>query len=559
MSKNINFSGQARQQLLNGVNKLADAVVVTLGPSGRNAIIDNGNGTINSSKDGVTVAKSIELEDRVENMGAQMVKEVASKTNDLAGEGTTTSTLLAREIYKQGLKVLTSGANAVDIKKGIESAVKRTVTYLEDTSKDITEESQLRQVATISANNDQEVGELIFTAMDKVGRDGVITIEESRTGETYLDTVEGMQFARGYKSPYFVTDNNSMQSVLKDPLVLIADKRLTQVKELLPILEAVSQQNKSLLIIADDIDGEALSTLVVNKMRGIIQVVAVKAPEFGDRKKAILEDIAVLTGGTVVSTEKGMRLDKFDSKWFGKAKKATVGKESTTIIDALGEEETISARIEELKAQIDESDSPFEIEKLQERLAAFIGGVAIVHVGGHTEVEMKEKKDRVDDALHATKAALEEGILPGGGIALLNAAEKLATLAKYDPAVKGDTKTGYEIVIKAIQKPFCQILENAGYLDVKANLLGRVKKGSIEAIRKEVLAAGNSWTGYNPREHKIVNMFDEGIVDPTKVTRLALENAASVAGTMLITEAVISITKPANASNEIDPSMFGGM
>ena len=559
MSKNINFSGQARQQLLNGVDKLADAVVVTLGPSGRNAIIDNGNGTINSSKDGVTVAKSIELEDRVENMGAQMVKEVASKTNDLAGDGTTTSTLLAREIYKQGLKVLTSGANAVDIKKGIESAVKRTVTYLEDTSKDITEESQLRQVATISANNDQEVGELIFTAMDKVGRDGVITIEESRTGETYLDTVEGMQFARGYKSPYFVTDNNSMQSVLKDPLVLIADKRLTQVKELLPILEAVSQQNKSLLIIADDIDGEALSTLVVNKMRGIIQVVAVKAPEFGDRKKAILEDIAVLTGGTVVSTEKGMRLDKFDSKWFGKAKKATVGKESTTIIDALGEEETISARIEELKAQIDESDSPFEIEKLQERLAAFIGGVAIVHVGGHTEVEMKEKKDRVDDALHATKAALEEGILPGGGIALLNAAEELATLAKYDPTVKGDTKTGYEIVIKAIQKPFRQILENAGYLDVKPNLLGRVKKGSIEAIRKEVLAAGNNWTGYNPREHKIVNMFDEGIVDPTKVTRLALENAASVAGTMLITEAVISITKPANASNEIDPSMFGGM
>ena len=559
MSKNINFSGQARQQLLNGVNKLADAVVVTLGPSGRNAIIDNGNGTINSSKDGVTVAKSIELEDRVENMGAQMVKEVASKTNDLAGDGTTTSTLLAREIYKQGLKVLTSGANAVDIKKGIDSAVKETVTYLEDTSKDITEESQLRQVATISANNDQEVGELIFTAMDKVGRDGVITIEESRTGETYLDTVEGMQFARGYKSPYFVTDNNSMQSILKDPLVLIADKRLTQVKELLPILEAVSQQNKSLLIIADDIDGEALSTLVVNKMRGIIQVVAVKAPEFGDRKKAILEDIAVLTGGTVVSTEKGMRLDKFDSKWFGKAKKATVGKESTTIIDALGEDAAISARIKELKAQIDESDSPFEIEKLQERLAAFIGGVAIVHVGGHTEVEMKEKKDRVDDALHATKAALEEGILPGGGIALLNAAEELATLAKYDPTVKGDTKTGYEIVIKAIQKPFRQILENAGYLDVKPNLLGRVKKGSIEAIRKEVLAAGNNWTGYNPREHKIVNMFDEGIVDPTKVTRLALENAASVAGTMLITEAVISITKPANASNEIDPSMFGGM
>ena len=554
MSKNINFSGQARQQLLNGVNKLADAVVVTLGPSGRNAIIDNGNGTINSSKDGVTVAKSIELEDRVENMGAQMVKEVASKTNDSAGDGTTTSTLLAREIYKQGLKVLTSGANAVDIKKGIESAVKETVTYLENTSKDITEESQLKQVATISANNDQEVGELIFTAMDKVGRDGVITIEESRTGETYLDTVEGMQFARGYKSPYFVTDNNSMQSVLKDPLILIVDKRLTQVKELLPILEAVSQQNKSLLIIADDIDGEALSTLVVNKMRGIIQVVAVKAPEFGDRKKAVLEDIAILTGGTVVSTEKGMRLDKFDSKWFGKAKKATVGKESTTIIDALGEDAAITARIEELKTQIDESDSPFEIEKLQERLAAFIGGVAIVHVGGHTEVEMKEKKDRVDDALHATKAALEEGILPGGGVALLNAAEHLMHAAQYR---QGDTKTGYEIVIKAIQKPFQQILENAGYLDIKPNLLGRVKKGSIEAIRKEVLAGDSNWTGYNPREHKIVNMFDEGIVDPTKVTRLALENAASVAGTMLTTETVISDLNDNKGPAEIDPSMFG--
>jgi len=554
MSKNISFSSKARQDLLNGVNKLADAVVVTLGPSGRNAIIDNGNGSINSSKDGVTVDKSIELEDRVENMGAQMVKEVASKTNDLAGDGTTTSTLLAREIYRQGLKVLTNGANAVDIKKGIDSAVKETIEYLEETSKDITEESQLRQVATISANNDQEVGELIFTAMDKVGRDGVITIEESRTGETYLDTVEGMQFSRGYKSPYFVTDNNSMLSVLKDPLILLTDKRLNQVKELLPILEAVSQQNKSLLIIADDIDGEALSTLVVNKMRGIIQVAAVKAPEFGDRKKAILEDIAVLTGGTVVSTEKGMRLDKFDSKWFGRAKKVTVGKESSTIIDALGDAEPIEARVEELKAQIDESNSPFEIEKLQERLAAFIGGVAIVNVGGHTEVEMKEKKDRVDDALHATKAALEEGILPGGGIALLNAAKDLIVKTKQ---LKGDTKTGYEIVIKAIQKPFQQILQNAGYTD-ETNIFGFIKKGGVESIKRQVLA-GDTWTGYNPREQKIVNMFEEGIVDPTKVTRLALENAASVAGTMLITEAVISLDKQNNGPSEIDPSMFGPM
>ena len=544
MSKQISYSNDARQKLLKGVDKLADAVVVTLGPSGRNALIGN-----SSTKDGVTVAKSIELEDPIENMGAQMVKDVASKTNDLAGDGTTTSTLLAREIYKQGLTLLNKGANSVDIKKGIDSAVIQVVDYLEELSKDVTEEEQIKQVATISANNDKEVGELIFTAMDKVGRDGVVTIEESRTGETYLDTVEGMQFDRGYKSPYFVTDNNSMQAVLKDPLILITDKRLNQVKEILPILEAVSQQNKSLLIIADDVDGEALSTLVVNKMRGILQTVAVKAPEFGDRKKAILEDIAILTGGTVVSTEKGMRLDKFDSKWFGKAKKATISKDSTT-------EETIEARVEELKAQIEESTSPFEIEKLQERLAAFIGGVAIVNVGGHTEVEMKEKKYRVEDALHATKAALEEGILPGGGIALLNAAGKLATIARYDPDIKGDTKTGYEILIKAIQKPFSQILENAGYQENVPNIFRPIKKGSIEAIKRDIFK-GSDWTGYNPREHKIVNMFDEGIIDPTKVTRLALENAASVAGTMLTTETVISDLNDNKGPAEIDPSMFG--
>ena len=350
------------------------------------------------------------------------------------------------------------GANAVDIKKGIDEAVESVIDYLETLSKEITDEEQLKQVATISANNDTEVGELISTAMDKVGRDGVVTIEESRTGETYLETVEGMQFSRGYKSPYFVTDNNSMQAVLRDPLILITDKKLNQVKELLPILEAVSQQNKSLLIIADDIDGEALSTLVVNKMRGILQAVAVKAPEFGDRKKAMLEDIAVLTGGTVVSTEKGMRLDKFDSSWFGKSKKITVGKDFTTIIDALGEEEKIQGRVEELKTQIDESKSPYEIEKLQDRLAAFIGGVAIVHVGGLTELEMKEKKDRVDDALHATKAALEEGILPGGGVALLNASKMLAGSLGDD--FQGDKLIGYDIVVKATEKPFYQILEN---------------------------------------------------------------------------------------------------
>ncbi len=544
MDKKIVFSSEARVALLEGVNKLADAVVATLGPAGRNAIIEQDMGNPVSTKDGVTVAKSIDLEDRVQNIGAQLVKQASIKTAEQAGDGTTTSTLLAREMYKQGLEVMTKGANAVDVKRGIDEAVKKVVEYLENSlSKEITDEEQLKQVATISANNDTEVGELISTAMDKVGRDGVVTIEESRTGETYLETVEGMQFSRGYKSPYFVTDNNSMQAVLRDPLILITDKRLNQVKELLPILEAVSQQNKSLLVIADDIDGEALSTLVVNKMRGILQAVAVKAPEFGDRKKGILEDIATLTGGTVVSTEKGMRLDKFDTNWLGKAKKVTVGKENTTIIDAQGPEEDIEQRVNEIRNQVDESNSPYEIEKLQERLAAFIGGVAIVHVGGHTEIEMKEKKDRVDDALHATKAALEEGILPGGGIALLNASKMLTGF--IGDVDSQDQQTGYDIVIQATEKPFYQILENAGYSNKQI--------GDIE--EDVVVKEGDIWAGYNPREQKVVNMFESGIIDPTKVTRLALENAASVAGTMLITETVISNIKK-EENKGIDPSMM---
>ena len=542
MDKKIVFSSEARVALLDGVDKLANAVVATLGPSGRNAIIEQDMGNPISTKDGVTVAKAIDLEDRVENIGAQLVKQASIKTGEQAGDGTTTSTLLAREIYKQGLEVMAQDANAVDIKRGIDSAVEKVVEYLQEYSIEITDEEQLKQVATISANNDTEVGELISTAMDKVGRDGVVTIEESRTGETYLETVEGMQFSRGYKSPYFVTDNNTMQAVLRDPLILIADKRLNQVKEILPILEAVSQQNKSLVIISDDIDGEALSTLVVNKMRGILQAVAIKAPDFGDRKKAMLEDIAVLTGGTVVSSEKGMRLDKFDTAWLGTAKKVSVGKDVTTIIDAQGSEESIKARVEELKSQIDESTSNYEIEKLQERLAAFIGGVAIVHVGGHTEVEMREKKDRVDDALHATKAALEEGILPGGGIALLNASKFLAsTIGDVDGV---DQQKGYDITVQAIEKPFYQILENAGY--------------ALESIRdteEEVINSDDTWVGYNPRSKEIVNMLDSGIVDPTKVTRLALENAASVAGTMLITETVISNIKEKESAS-IDPNMM---
>jgi len=544
MDKKIIFSNKARLELLNGIDKLADEVVATLGPAGRNAIIEQNMGSPISTKDGVTVAKSIDLEDRVENIGAQIVKQASIKTADQAGDGTTTSTLIAREIYKQGLEFMDKGANAVEVKRGIDKAVKLVVDYLEETlSKEITDEEQLKQVATISANNDTEVGELISTAMDKVGRDGVVTIEESRTGETYLETVEGMQFSRGYKSPYFVTDNNSMQAVLRDPLILITDKRLNQVKELLPILEAVSQQSKSLVIIGDDIDGEALSTLVVNKMRGILNCVAVKAPEFGDRKKAILEDIATLTGGTVVSTEKGMRLEKFDSEWFGNAKKVTVGKDLTTIIDALGKEDKIEDRVKELKNQIDESNSPYEIEKLQDRLAAFIGGVAIVHVGGHTEVEMKEKKDRVDDALHATKAALQEGILPGGGVALLNASKMLC---QEIGGAEGDQQTGFDIVIKATEKPFYQILANAGY---SANESGDIEE---DVMKRE----GDLWAGYDLRESKVVNMFKEGIIDPTKVTRLALENAASVAGTMLITETVVSNIKEKNETAGIDPSMM---
>ena len=460
MSKQISFSKDAREKLLSGVNQLADAVVCTLGPSGRNVFIQQQGGNPTSTKDGVTVAKEVELEDPIENTGAQAVKQVAIESARLAGDGTTTATLLAREIYSQGLSEL-QNANAVEVKRGIDIATKAVIEYLrEEYSKEVTEEEQIKQVATISGNNDPEVGNLIATAMDKVGRDGLVTIEESKTGETYLETVEGMQFNRGYKSPYFVTDNNTMTSVLNNPLILITDKRIQHVKEMLPLLESVSQQNKDLLIIADDIDGEALSTLVVNKMRGILRVVAVKAPEFGDKKKAMLEDIAALTGGTVVSEEKGMKLDKFNLEWFGKSRKVTVGKDDTTIVDGKGTEEAIAERIEQLKEQIENTVSPYEIEILQDRLAKLIGGVAMIHVGGHTEVEMKEKKDRVDDALHATKAALQEGILPGGGIALLNASFHL----KENPLVAQhpDQQKGFDIIIKALQKPFKQILLNAG-------------------------------------------------------------------------------------------------
>ena len=541
MSNQIKFSAAARSQLLAGVEKLAKAVTATMGPNGRNVIIEQSQGMPVSTKDGVTVAKAIDLEDVMENIGAQLVKQASIRTADQAGDGTTTSTLLASAILTRGMAAISNKeANAVEVKKGIEQAAKEVLEYLDNMSVEITDEQQLKQVATISANNDQEVGELIAASMDKVGRDGVVTIEESRTGETYLEVVEGMQFGRGYKSPYFVTDNNSMSAVLNNPLVLITDKRVTAAKELLPILEACSSQNKSLLIIADDIDGEALSTLVVNKMRGILQVVAVKAPEFGDRKKAMLEDIAILTGGTVVSTEKGMRLDKFNSEWLGKARKVTVGKDETTIVDGKGTEDAIEQRVEEIKSLIDNSASPYEIEILQDRLGRLIGGVAIVHVGGHSEVEMKEKKDRVEDALHATKAALEEGILPGGGTALYRAAMAINN-GKDDT----DNAKGQTILFNAIMEPLQTILKNAGY-----------NAGSLIQVMNMIDDEEDFWMGYDLSNFKVINMLEHGIIDPAKVTRLALENAVSVAGTVMITEAVVSNIKKDEKSDEVDLSQF---
>ena len=549
MARDIKFGIDARKQLLNGVNKLADAVVATLGPAGRNVLIENKGTTPASTKDGVTVAKSIDLEDKLENVGAQLVKQASIKTADKAGDGTTTSTLLAREIFAQGLEYVGEGHNATQIKRGIDLAVQDVVGFLGSEVKEITEEGQLEQVATISANNDPEVGKLISTAMDKVGIEGVVTIEESKTGETYLETVEGIQFDRGYKSPYFVTDNSTMTAVLRNPLILLLDKRIQQVKELLPVLEACSSQNKSLLIIADDIDGEALSTLVVNKMRGTLGVCAVRAPQFGERKTAMLEDIAILTGGQVVSTEKGMRLDKFNPDWLGKANKVTVTKDKTTIIDAQGETEAIEERVADIKQLIDDSTSPYEKETLQDRLAKFVGGVSIVYVGGQTEVEMKEKKDRVEDALHATRAALEEGILPGGGTALLHSADWMTANIEEDSTHA--VRLGYDIVIGAIERPFYQIMENAGYAEIE-----------IAEIEKEIKETQDFWTGYNPIEDDIFNMYKEGIIDPMKVTRLALENAASVAGTMLLTEAVVTDIPSEDGGNDpmagIDPSMLMG-
>jgi len=541
MSKQIVFSKEAREQLLNGVKKLSNAVTATLGPNGRNVLINQGAQGIQSTKDGVTVAKSISLKDPIEDTGAQIVKQASIKTADMAGDGTTTSTLLAAAILERGMNAIESkGANAVEVKRGIEEAAKEVLAYIKDQSVDISDEKQLHQVATISANSDEEVGKLITSALDRVGHDGVVTVEESRTGETSLETVEGMQFDRGYKSPYFVTDNNTMTAVMNKPLILITEDRVTTAKQFLPILEACSQQSRGLVVIADDIDGEALSTLVVNKMRGILNAVAIKAPDFGDKKKASLEDIAILTGGTVVSKEKGMRLDKFDPSWLGEARKVTVTKEATTIIDGKGTEEALVDRLEELKAQIDASSSPYEKEQLQNRLGRLIGGIAIIHVGGHTEIEMKEKKDRVDDALHATKAAIEEGILPGGGIALYKAA-----MAINNGKADTDNAMGHNILFNSIMEPLQTILKNAGY-----------NAHSLIQVMNMIDDEDDFWYGYNLSKSLVVNMLDEGIIDPAKVTRLALENAVSVAGTLILTECVMVEEESDNASPEMDMSQF---
>ena len=541
MSKIIEFGPEARAKLVSGIDTMANAVVSTLGPNGRNVVISKPGQTPQSTKDGVTVAKNISLDDPTEELGVQMLKQAAIKTADNAGDGTTTSTLLAREMVNAGLSALDDGANAVDIKRGIDAAVEQVITQLRSINEDVSSPEQLEQIATISANNDETVGKLISRAMEKVGREGVVHIEESKTGETYLETVEGMQFNRGFKSPYFVTNNNTMTSTLNDVYVLVADHTFTSVKELLPILEGVSNTNKSLLIIAKDIDNEALATLIVNKMRGTLKVCAVKAPEFGDRQKLVLEDIATLTGGQVFSKEKGMKLEKFSWEWFGEARVATISKEKTTIVDGKGSEEAITNRVEELATQIENAQTPFEMESLQDRMAKFVGGVAIVHVGGNTETEMNEKKDRVDDALHATKAAIEEGILPGGGVALLGAVFGLELSGNKD------FEFGTSIVQKACRKPFLQILTNAGYTEDKA------KEISLEVEDLD-------WVGYNIKTFETTNLKEAGIIDPFKVTRNALQNAASIAGTILLTEATIVDKPKEDNMSEIDPTaMMGGM
>jgi len=541
MAKDIKFNIDARDGLKRGVDALANAVKVTLGPKGRNVIIGKSFGGPQITKDGVTVAKEIELEDPLENMGAQMVKEVASKTNDLAGDGTTTATVLAQAIVKEGIKNVAAGANPMDLKRGIDKAVIAIVTDLKKQSQEVGNKSdKIKQVASISANNDDSIGDLIAQAFAKVGKEGVITVEEAKGMETYVDIVEGMQFDRGYLSPYFITDSEKMMVDLERPYILLYDKKVSTMKDLLPVLEPVAQSGKPLLIIAEDVDGEALATLVVNKLRGALKIAAVKAPGFGDRRKAMLEDLAVLTGGTVISEERGFTLENCTIDMLGTAERITIDKDNTTVVNGAGVPEDIKARVNQIKAQIETTTSDYDKEKLQERLAKLAGGVAVLYIGAPSEVEMKEKKDRVDDALHATRAAIEEGIVAGGGVAFVRA---VAALDKLIP-LNNDEATGIKILRRAVEEPLRQIVENAG------------AEGSV--IISKVFE-GKKDFGYNAKTDEYVNMFKAGIIDPTKVTRIALENAASVAGMILTTECALVDIKEASPAGGGMPPMGGGM
>ena len=541
MAKLIVYDADARAGLKAGVDKLANAVKVTLGPKGRNVILEKKFGAPTVTKDGVSVAKEIELDDPIENMGAQMVREVASKTSDVAGDGTTTATVLAQAIYREGLKNVTAGANPMDLKRGVDLAVTKVIEYLKSVSKEVEGRNEIAQVGSISANNDKTIGDLIADAMEKVGKDGVITVEESKSAETVLEVVEGMQFDRGYISPYFVTDTESMETILEDPFILIHDKKIAAMKDLLPVLEKVAQQGKAMLIISEDLEGEALATLVVNKIRGTLKVAAVKAPGFGDRRKAMLEDIAVLTNGTVISEEQGYKLENATLEYLGKAKKVVIDKDNTTIVEGAGKTDNIKKRINEIKAQIDKSTSDYDKEKLQERLAKLSGGVAVLKIGASTEVEMKEKKARVEDALHATRAAVEEGIVAGGGVALVRASNVLDKLTGENL----DQTTGIKIVQKALEEPLKQIVENAGLEG--SVVLWKVKEGKDDF-------------GFNAATEKYENLIKAGVIDPTKVTRTALENAASVSSLLITTEAVVFEKKEKDpAMPAMPPGGMGGM
>jgi chaperonin GroEL len=534
-AKELEFNTEARARLKKGVDKLAEAVKVTLGPRGRNVVLDRKFGSPTVTKDGVTVAKEIELEDAIENMGAQMVKEVATKTSDLAGDGTTTATVLAQAIFREGLKNVTAGANPMSIKRGIEKAVEQVVSELKGMSTETKGKKEIAQVGSISANNDAEIGNLIADAMEKVGKDGVITVEEAKGLETTLETVEGMQFDRGYLSPYFVTDPERMEAILEDAMILIHDKKVSSMKDLLPVLEKVAQMGRPLLIIAEDVEGEALATLVVNKLRGTLKVCAVKAPGFGDRRKAMLQDIAVLTGGNVISEEVGFKLENTVVGDLGQAKRIVVDKDNTTIVDGAGDEQKIKGRIEEIRVAIDKSTSDYDSEKLQERLAKLAGGVAVINVGAATETEMKEKKARVEDALHATRAAVEEGIVPGGGVALLRAKARMADFQ----AGNAEEQIGVAILLRALEEPIRQIANNAG------------QEGSI--VVAKVRESKDDNYGYNAQTDVYEDLVEAGVIDPTKVTRTALQNAASIAGLLLTTECVV-VEKP-----EVEkPAMPGG-